>query len=117
MTKNSPFFASSLAVILLVAAPSLLQAKEKKAMRVAGIHLHDHSRDDDLLTAGLGASGLRSPVPPPFADANHPTGPELRRRAIWTSWRGIADLAPGGGYGGLYGYLQPIPGREYHALV
>ena len=37
--------------------------------------------------------------------------PELRRRAVWTNWRGIADLAPGGGYGEVYGSLQPVPGR------
>src|SRR3546814_13396876 len=57
----------------------------------------------DLLTAGLGLDGLRAMVPPAFADAAHPTAAELRRRAIWSNWRGIADLAPGGGYGTLYG--------------
>ena len=34
---------------------------------------------DDLLTAGLGKSGLASVVPPPYVDAAHPTAPELRR--------------------------------------
>src|SRR5690606_38747794 len=70
-----------------------------------------------LLTGGLGAEGLRSATPPAFADAAAPSREELRRRAIWTNWRGIADLAPGGGYGEVYGSLQPVPGREYHALV
>src|SRR3546814_13272349 len=56
-------------------------------------------------------------VPPAFADAAHPTAPELRRRAIWSNWRGIADLAPGGGYGPLYGTTQAVPGREFAALV
>src|SRR3546814_18482659 len=56
-------------------------------------------------------------VPPAFADAAHPTAPELRRRAIWSNWRGIADLAPGGGYGTLYGTTQAVPGREFSALV
>lgn len=73
--------------------------------------------DADLLTAGLGDAGLRSPLPPPFADAAAPTAAELRRRAIWTSWRGIADLAPGGGYGTVYGTLAPVPGREFHAFA
>lgn len=72
---------------------------------------------DDLLTAGLGEAGLRNPAPPPFADAGQPTPQELRRRAIWTNWRGIADLAPGGGYGTVYGALAPVPGREFHAFA
>ncbi len=72
-----------------------------------------HRGDDDLLTAGLGLDGLRMPVPPVFADPVAPTAAELRRRAIWNNWRGIADLAPGGGYSEVYGSLAPVPGREY----
>ena len=70
----------------------------------------------DLLTGGLGLDGLRAATPPPFANADLPTAEELRRRALWTNWRGIADLAPGGGYGEVYGSLAAVPGREYHAL-
>ncbi len=77
----------------------------------------DHRGNDDLLTAGLGLAGLRSLAPPAFADANAPTVEELRRRALWGSWRGIADLAPGGGYGDLFGDLAPVPGREYSAYA
>jgi hydroxybutyrate-dimer hydrolase len=73
--------------------------------------------NDDLLTAGLGEAGLRSPAPPTFANAEQPTPQELRRRAVWTNWRGIADLAPGGGYGSVYGALAPVPGREFHAFA
>lgn len=76
-----------------------------------------HRGDDDLLTAGLGLPGVRSPVPPVFTDAMHPTPAELRRRAIWSNWRGIADLAPGGGYGEVYGSTAPVPGREFSAYA
>ena len=76
-----------------------------------------HRDGDDLLTAGLGLAGLRSLAPPPFADPAAPTPVELRRRAIWSNWRGIADLAPGGGYGELYGSTAAVPGREYSALA
>ena len=76
-----------------------------------------HRDGDDLLTAGLGLAGLRSLAPPPFADAAAPTAAELRRRAIWSNWRGIADLAPGGGYGEVYGSTAAVPGREYSALA
>src|SRR5690606_33997059 len=62
-----------------------------------------HRDGDDLLTAGLGLDGLRAMAPPAFADAARPTAAEARRRAIWSNWRGIADLAPGGGYGSVYG--------------
>ncbi len=77
----------------------------------------DHRGNDDLLTAGLGLAGLRSMAPPTFADASAPTVEELRRRAMWGSWRGIADLAPGGGYGELFGSLESVPGREFAAYA
>ena len=64
--------------------------------------------DDDLLTGGLGLDGLRIMVPPEFADAQAPTPAELRRRALWSSWRGIADLAPGGGYAEIYGSVARV---------
>ncbi|MDQ3495154.1 MAG: D-(-)-3-hydroxybutyrate oligomer hydrolase [Pseudomonadota bacterium] len=76
-----------------------------------------HRGDDDLLTAGLGLDGLRSMAPPAFADPQAPTAAELRRRAIWSNWRGIADLAPGGGYGVVYGSLAPVTGREFSAYA
>lgn len=76
-----------------------------------------HRDGDDLLTAGLGLAGLRGLAPPPFAHPAAPTAVELRRRAIWSNWRGIADLAPGGGYGELYGSTETVPGREFSAFA
>jgi hydroxybutyrate-dimer hydrolase len=90
---------------------------EPRLALVAGIQMRTHAGEDDLLTAGLGEAGLRSATPPAFADADAPSADELRRRAIWSNWRGIADLAPGGGYGEFYGSLAPVPGREYQALA
>lgn len=58
---------------------------------------------DDLLTGGLGRSGLQSAVPPGFADPLNPTAAELRRRAIYTNYRALVDPTAGGGYGVLYG--------------
>jgi len=77
----------------------------------------EHRGNDDLLTAGLGVEGLRAMTPPAFVDPEAPTAAELRRRALWSNWRGIADLAPGGGYGELYGSVAPVPGREFHAYA
>ncbi|MFC7301117.1 3-hydroxybutyrate oligomer hydrolase family protein [Cognatiluteimonas weifangensis] len=80
-------------------------------------HASTHRDGDDLLTAGLGLAGLQSALPPAFADATRPTAAEARRRAIWSNWRGIADLAPGGGYGSVYGSTATVPGREFSALA
>lgn len=77
----------------------------------------DHRGSDDLLTAGLGLDGLRAALPPAFADASHPTASELRRHAIWSNWRGIADLVAGGGYGSVYGSTRAVPGREFSAYA
>ena len=76
-----------------------------------------HRDGDDLLTAGLGLDGLRQMVPPAFADAEAPTAAEARRRALWSNWRGIADLGPAGGYGTLYGSVAAVPGREFSAYA
>src|SRR5687768_14511655 len=77
----------------------------------------EHRGADDLLTAGLGLDGLRAMAAPAFPDPGEPTATELRRRAIWSNWRGIADLVPGGGYDELYGSVADVPGREFSALA
>ncbi len=74
-----------------------------------------HRGSDDLMTAGLGLEGLRASVAPAFAKPALPTAAEVRRRAIWSSWRGIADLTPGGGFGEIYGTFESAPGREFSA--
>lgn len=79
--------------------------------------ISEHRDGDDLLSAGLGLDGLRVMTAPAFANADAPTPAELRRRALWSNWRGIADLAPGGGFGSLYGNLASVPGREFQALA
>jgi hydroxybutyrate-dimer hydrolase len=75
-----------------------------------GIVESRHQGNDDLLSAGLGLERLRQLPPPasPGADAA-----ELRRRAIWTSWRGIADLRPDT----VPQPLPSVPGREFAALL
>ena len=57
---------------------------------------------DDLLTAGLGKTGLSGALPP-YANALAPTAAELRRAAIYNSYRAIVDMTAAGGYGTLYG--------------
>ncbi len=75
-------------------------------------------KSDDLLSAGLGTEGLRGPAPG-FADPANPAALELRRRAIWNNYRGLADLSEAGGFGRLSGPRdgERIAGVEYLAAV
>jgi hydroxybutyrate-dimer hydrolase len=57
---------------------------------------------DDLLTAGLGKTGLQSATAP-ASDATNPTAAELRRLAIYNNYRALVDMTTAGGYGVLYG--------------
>ncbi len=80
---------------------------------------------DDLLTAGLGKTGLAG-VEPPVTDPQDAS--QLRRLAIWTNYRALVDIFPAGGYGSLYGPNVEndgtitggegkIPGWEYIAVA
>ena len=75
-----------------------------------------HRNGDDLLSAGLGLARIAG-IPVGFADPAHPTPEELRRRAIQSGWKGIADLGPLGGFGRVYGSVPHVPGREYSAFA
>ncbi|HEY5559950.1 MAG TPA: 3-hydroxybutyrate oligomer hydrolase family protein [Steroidobacteraceae bacterium] len=101
-----------------VAAPVF--AQERLPAEIAGVPIRRvfDGKDDDLLSAGLGAEGLRGPVPG-FADPLAPTALELRRRAVWTNYRGLADLSEAGGFGRLSGPRagERIAGIEYLAAV
>ena len=58
---------------------------------------------DDLLTAGLGKTGLGTPVGPTFVNPTSPTAAELRKSAIFNNYRALLDPTAAGGYGTLYG--------------
>jgi len=81
----------------------------------------------DLLTAGLGKTGIGGAAPA-YADPLAPTALELRRNAIYSNYRGLVDFSAAGGYGTLYGPNVDvsgtatageglIPGREYIATL
>jgi hydroxybutyrate-dimer hydrolase len=76
------------------------------------VRITTHREGDDLLSAGLGLRGLAG-ASTRFAQPASPTPEELRRRAIQSSWRGIADLGPRGGFGSVYGSVPNVPGREF----
>ncbi|HWU75090.1 MAG TPA: 3-hydroxybutyrate oligomer hydrolase family protein [Rhodanobacter sp.] len=87
-----------------------------RELDIGEVRVTEHRGHDDLLSAGLGVAGLAG-VPVPFAHPLDPTAAELRRRAIQTSWKGIADLGPLGGYGAVYGSVPDVPGREYQMFA
>lgn len=108
---------SAVALVATLTACAAKQPAPRIGEPVAIQRTTEHRGDDDLLTAGLGLDGLRSAKAPAFADPAQPNASEARRRAIWSSWRGIADLTPNGGYGELYGSAVSVPGRELSALA
>ena len=59
-------------------------------------------KSNDLLTAGLGKTGLAAAAPA-YANAESPTPLELRRNAIHANYRAVLDIAANSGYGTLYG--------------
>ncbi|MES3014495.1 MAG: 3-hydroxybutyrate oligomer hydrolase family protein [Pseudomonadota bacterium] len=82
----------------------------------------------DLLTAGLGKTGIGAATAPAYADPLNPTALELRRNALYANYRGLVDFSAAGGYGTLYGPNVDttgaatsseglIPGREYIATL
>jgi hydroxybutyrate-dimer hydrolase len=75
-------------------------------------------KTDDLLTAGLGASGLRA-EPPRFDEGHAPSVAELRRRAIHMAYRGLVDVSEAGGFGRFFGPIgtERVAGTEWHAQL
>lgn len=74
--------------------------------------------ESDLLTAGLGLSGLQAPAPMPI-NPESPTAEELRRLAIHNAWTALSIPRAAGGLGkdALYADLPPVPGLEISALL
>ena len=89
----------------------------------------DTAATQDLLTGGLGRTGLLvGAAVPAYANPLAPTALELRRNAIQSNYRGLVDATAKGGYGTLYGPNVSndgtvttgegmIPGREYLARL
>ncbi|RQR76564.1 MULTISPECIES: D-(-)-3-hydroxybutyrate oligomer hydrolase [unclassified Burkholderia] len=67
---------------------------------------------DDLLTGGLGKTGLASATPPAFANAASPVAAELRRLAIWSNYRALVDMSINGGYGRFWGPNVDLAGND-----
>ena len=110
---------SLLALALTAAAPTAAADLAYRGEPV--LHQRYDGVSDDLASAGLGLAGLQGAAP---GVSDPPNAKELRRLAIYNNYRALIDVAPGGGYGELYGpgvLLEPggsappelIPGDEF----
>src|SRR5262249_41859625 len=77
--------------------------KRPEFIRGPILHAQYDGVTNDLLTGGLGATGLQAAAPPTFADPLNPSSAELRTRAIYNNYRALVDMTTKGGYGVLYG--------------
>ena len=68
---------------------------------------------DDLLTGGLGKSGLQGTTGPVIVDVNAPNATELRKLAIYNNYRAMVDTTTSGGFGVLYGPNVDIGGNPF----
>ena len=71
---------------------------------------HYDGQSDDLLTAGLGQTGLAGAAPA-YANPLAPTAAELRRNAIYNNYRALVDPTPAGGFGTLFGPAVDVRGQ------
>src|SRR5215831_19444375 len=117
---------AALWISTIVAAPA--EARDRFVPPPTILHAFYDGNTNDLLTAGLGKSGLGSTTPPGFVDARHPTAEELRTSAVYNNYRALVDPTRKGGYGVLYGPnvgIDGVPtdsegkiaGHEYIAFV
>ncbi|SAL74862.1 exported hydrolase [Caballeronia peredens] len=67
---------------------------------------------DDLLTAGLGKTGLASATSPSISNPAAPTAAELRRLAIYSNYRALVDMSTNGGYGRFWGPNVDLNGGD-----
>ncbi len=85
-----------------------------KAYRATTTGAAGTAAGQDLLTAGLGKSGIISTAAATltaFADPLNPTPDEMRRNTIQSNYRGLVDNTANGGFGVLYGPNVSLTGQ------
>jgi hydroxybutyrate-dimer hydrolase len=103
-TTPAPSTAPAVPPVVEPAPPSIWPTKV--------LHNRYDGMSDDLLTGGLGKTGLGQTIPPAMSDPTKSKAVELRKRAIYYNYRALADMTPGGGYGVLYGPNIDLAGRD-----
>ena len=99
----------------LNALPSGVTDLGAKAYRATATGAASTAAGQDLLTAGLGKSGIASTALATltaFADPANPTADEMRRNTIQSNYRGLVDNTANGGFGLLYGPNIDLAGNS-----
>jgi hydroxybutyrate-dimer hydrolase len=127
--KRTPIAAAALTALVLGGCASSSEDINTLPAGIAGT-IAEAAYDgttDDLLTGGLGKTGLMGAAPA-YAVPATPTASELRRNAIYNNYRALVDYTAAGGMGTLYGPNidlsggdtlgeGKIAGREYTATL
>ena len=112
-SSRSSLCASVLLLSTLAAGSTGVPGKELGEWSFGQVqHTFYDAVSNDLLTGGLGRSGLGAAAPPPYVDPLNPTAPELRTHAIFENYRALVDISPNGGYGVLYGPNIDLSGAD-----
>jgi hydroxybutyrate-dimer hydrolase len=69
-------------------------------------------QSNDLLTAGLGKTGLLQAALPALANPDAPSAVDLRQRAIHGNYRALVDGTPTGGFTSFYGPNIDLAGKD-----
>jgi hydroxybutyrate-dimer hydrolase len=69
-------------------------------------------QSNDLLTAGLGKTGLLQAALAPLANPEAPSIIDLRQRAIHANYRALIDASPAGGFTRFYGPNMDLTGKD-----
>jgi hydroxybutyrate-dimer hydrolase len=86
-----------------------------KAYRATATGAASTAAGQDLLTAGLGKSGLINTAAATltaFVDPLNPTSDEMRRNTVQSNYRGLVDNTANGGFGVLYGPNIDLAGNN-----
>jgi len=107
ITRRGSAVASAVAVSLLLAgcwgSDTYTPEQNLKPAFVGTITKNTYDGvTDDLLTGGLGKTGLAGAAPP-VAVPTAPTAAELRKLVIYNNYRAIVPIVANGGYGTLFG--------------
>ena len=93
--------------------PSGVTQLSRVAYRATAVGTGSTAATQDLLTGGVGKSGIVSTaVVPAYANPAAPTAEELRRNALIANYRGLVDNTVKGGYGVLYGPNIDLAGKD-----
>lgn len=97
-------------------------SSDGKAVKIHSVQEYD-GINDDLLTAGVGQSGLTNSAPT-ATDPENPSAAEIRKATIINQYQALLDMRSASGYGSLYGPAVgttnddgKVAGKEYLAYA